>query len=114
MTTRSKRATWVCFGLVVICVLTALSLKVLNDRHLALARQIQIGDSMAKVRSLLGSPTTTYLGVFGNPSWSYGSRIDFCSKFPWLNIHLFGPDTSDLAFFFDVSSNVVRIQLPSR
>ena len=114
MTTRSKKVALVCFGSVVVCVLTLLGLKIVNDRHLARARQIQVGDSMGKVRSLLGSPTATYSGFFSYPSWSYGSRLDFDSGFPWVRFRFLGPDTDDLAFYFDASSNVVRIQMPSR
>ena len=116
MTTWGKKVSLVCFGLVVICVLTLLSLKIVNDRHLAKARQIQVGDSMEKVRSLLGSPTATYSGFLGYPSWGYGSRLDFDSGFPWVRFHFlgFGPNPNDLAFYFDSSSKVVRIQIPQR
>ena len=114
MTTWGKKVTLVCFGLVVVCVLSLLSLKIVNKRHLARARQIQVGDSMEKVRSLLGSPTAAYSGFLGYPSWGYGSRIDFNSGFPWLKWRFLGPDIDDLAFYFDASSNVVHIQIPSR
>ena len=114
--TRGKKVAVVSFGLVVICVLTALSLKIVNDRPLAKARQIQVGDSMEKVRSLLGSPTATYSGFLGYPSWGYGSRLNFDSESPWVRFPFLGigPDPNDLAFYFDTSSNVVRIQIPSR
>ena len=116
MTTRGKKVALVCFGLVVVCVLTLLSLKIVNDRHLARARQIQVGDSIEKVRSLLGSPTATYSGFLGYPSWGYGSRLNFDFEFPWVRFPFLGlgPDPNDLAFYFDASSNVVRIQMPSR
>ena len=115
MTTWGKKVTLVCFGLVVVCVLSLLSLKIVSKRHLARARQIQIGDSMEKVRSLLGSPVYTSAGfLFFQPSWSYGSRLNFDSEFPWVQIRLFGPHTNDLAFYFDASSNVTRIQIPQR
>lgn len=115
MTTRGKKVALVLIGSVVICVLTFLGPKIINARHLARARQIQVGDSMEKVRNLLGSPIATHSDFFSrNPSWSYGSRFDFDSGFPWLRFRLFGPGTNDLAFYFDASSNVVRIQLPNR
>ena len=116
MTTRGKKVALVLFGSLVICVLAALSLKVINDRHRALARQIQVGDSMAKVRRLLGSPTATYSGFLGYPSWGYGSRLDFDSGFPRVRFRFLGlgPDSHALAFYFDASSNVVHIQIPSR
>ena len=114
MTLRSKKVAWVSLGLVVICVLTALRLKIVNDRQLAKARQIQIGDSMEKVLSQLGSPVRSDSEYFSYASWSYGSRIDFNSGFPWLKGRFLGPDTNDLAFYFDPSSNVVRIQIPQR
>ena len=114
MTTRGKKVALVVFGSVVICILTLFSLKIVNDRHLARARQIQVGDSIEKVRSLLGSPVMSDSEYFSYAYWSYGSRLDFNSGFPWLRFRLVGPGTNDLAFYFDASSNVVRIQIPGR
>ncbi len=114
MTLRSKKAALVFFGFVGVCILAFLGLKIINDRHLTRARQIQIGDSMEKVRDLLGSPIVSDSEYFSYASWRYGIRFDFNSGFPWLRVRMTGPGTNDLAFYFDASNRVVRIQMPNQ
>ena len=115
MTPRSKKAIWVLLGIATFVLAAYVAVQFATDRHITNARKIRIGDSQQRVTELLGEPKARHTGLFSSsPSWSYGSSFDFEAGFPWFSLHFFGPGTNDLAFYFDASSNVVRIQIPGR
>ena len=115
MTLRSRKAIWVLLGITAFVLAACVTVRFANDRHFANARKIRIGDSQRRVTELLGEPKGRHTGWFGSsPSWSYGSSFDFEAGFPWLRFQFSGPSTNQIAFFFDGSSNVARIQIPNR
>ncbi len=115
MTLRSKKAIWVLLGIATFVFAGYVAVVFTAARHLAIARKIRIGDSHRRVTELLGEPKSRHTGLLGlNPSWTYGSSFDFDAGFPWLGLHFFGPGTNQIAFYFDGSSNVARIQIPNR
>ncbi len=94
------------------------------------AALIRVGDSHERVRSLLGRPSESSsisggsaMGLMlhgGAPEWwAYGSVLNslpFTREFPWIapiKLHLFTPDTNEVAIYFDSSGRVVRVEIPS-
>ena len=114
MTLGIKKAIWVLPGIATFVLAANVAVRFTTDRHIANARKIRIGDSQRRVTELLGEPKGRHTGWFGSsPSWSYGSSFDFEAGFPWLRFQFSGPSTNQIAFFFDGSSNVARIQIPN-
>ena len=100
------------------------------------AKKLNVGDSKATVRKVLGEPNAVFqpsetllAGVYTNAwaglftvvreTWSYGSRLDLknsiSAKFPYFwpfRFRIFRPDSDDVAIEFDSSGNVYKVDVP--
>ena len=88
----------------------------------ARAGTIQLGDTKAQVERQLGratmvtpfSPlwrTDARAALFCNTAetWAYGSRFNFRSRFPWIQVRLFLPDKANITVEFNTSGRAGQL-----
>jgi len=115
-----RRPVLVCFcSLIFILLITVVVMYISNLRREKNLLKIQIGDSKARVLSLLGKPSevTTASGGFlffdlldgYREHWCYGPQL--LTHRPFINLRIFGPSDEDFVLIFK-GGKVVEIQKP--